>query len=257
MKSYLVDAFTDEVFKGNPAAVLVMDQWLPDDILQKIAIENGVGETAFTVKEGNSYKLRWFTHKCEIELCGHATLATAFILMKYYELEVSSITFQTLGGEVKVSRIADRYELEFPSFEVKPVRVTKAMEDSIGAQIQEAYLGRDLLCVVDSPETLAALQPDFDKIAALDGVLMNVTAKGDKYDCVSRTFTPKHGVLEDQVCGSGHCHIVPYWAKKLSKKNIIAFQDSQRTVVLYGRYEGSKTYLAGNAVLYSTSEINI
>ncbi|KRK80160.1 PhzF family phenazine biosynthesis protein [Companilactobacillus nodensis] len=257
MKSYTVDAFTNEIFKGNPAAVLVMDHWLPDETLQNIAIENGVAETAFTVKEGDSYKLRWFTHKCELELCGHATLATAFILMKYYEPEIDSVTFQTLGGEVKVTKIADRYELEFPSFELKQVEVTKKMEDSIGAKIQEAYLGRDLLCVVDSPETVINLQPDFDKIAALDGVLLNVTAMGKEYDCVSRTFTPKHGVLEDQVCGSGHCHIVPYWSKRLGKKNITAFQASQRTGVLYGRYEGAKTYLAGNAVLYSTSEINL
>ncbi|WP_125588032.1 PhzF family phenazine biosynthesis protein [Companilactobacillus jidongensis] len=257
MKSYLVDAFTDVIFKGNPAAVVIMDHWLPDEILQKIAIENGVAETAFTVKEGSSYKLRWFTHTCEIELCGHATLATAFVLMNYYEFEADVITFQTLGGEVKVAKTIDGYELEFPSFELNQVEVTKAMEDSISAPIQEAYLGRDLLCVVDSPKVIASLQPDFDKIASLDGVLLNVTARGKNYDCVSRTFTPKHGVLEDQVCGSGHCHIVPYWSNKLSKKNIVAFQASQRTGVLYGRYEGSKTYLAGKAVLYSTSEISL
>ncbi|WP_334329229.1 PhzF family phenazine biosynthesis protein [Companilactobacillus sp. HBUAS59699] len=257
MKSYIVDAFTDEIFKGNPAAVVVMDHWPTDEVLQKIAIENGVAETAFTVKEGNSYKLRWFTHKCEIELCGHATLATAFILMNYYEANVDLLTFQTLGGKLIVRKTSDGYEMEFPSFEFKPVEVTRAMEESIGAKIQEAYLGRDLLCVVDSPEIIANLKPDFDKIVALDGVLLNVTTKGEQYDCVSRTFTPKHGVLEDQVCGSGHCHIIPYWAKKLGKKNITAFQASQRTGILYGRYEGEKTFLAGKAVLYSKSEINI
>ncbi|WP_125589199.1 PhzF family phenazine biosynthesis protein [Companilactobacillus jidongensis] len=257
MKGYIVDAFTDEIFKGNPAAVFVMDKWPSDELMQKIAIENNLSETAFTVKNGKKYKLRWFTPGGEIDLCGHATLATGFILLNYYEIELNQITFETMSGELAVTKKNDLYEMNFPSYELKKVPVTEEMEDSIGTQIKEAYLGRDLLCVVDSPATVSNLKLNFDSMVKLDGLLMNVTARGNKYDCVSRSFAPKLDIQEDPVCGSGHCHIVPYWAKRLDKKDIVAYQDSERTGILYCRYEGDRTYLSGHAVLYSITKVFI
>ena len=255
MKQYVVDAFTDEVFSGNPAAVCITKEWLSDDLMMNITRENNLSETAFAVKERDRYKLRWFTPGGEIDLCGHATLATAFVIMNYYDTHLEEVAFDTLSGVLTVKKKQDLYEMDFPAYELKPKEVTSTMEDAIGARPVEAYMGRDLLCIFESEDVVRGLSPDMEKLKALDGLLLQVTAKGREYDCVSRSFAPKLNVPEDTVCGSGHCHIVPYWAKKEGKDDIIACQASRRGGILYCGIEADRVKLAGKAALYSEAEL--
>ena len=255
MKQYVVDAFTDRVFHGNQAAVCVLDAWLPEERMMDITRENNFSETAFTVKEGEKWHLRWFTPGGEIDLCGHATLGTAFVLLNHYVPQVQQLVFTTLSGDLIVTRRGELYEMEFPAYELRPVAVTAAIEEALGAPVREAWLARDLLCVLDDEQTVRELQPDLEKIRRLDGLLVHVTARGREEDCVSRSFAPKLAVAEDPVCGSGHCHIIPYWAERMGKDELVAFQASRRGGTLYCRREGSKIFLAGKAVLYSIDEL--
>lgn len=257
MKCYHVDAFAEKPFEGNPAAVCVLDSYPADELMQKIAIENNLSETAFTVKEGDHYRLRWFTPGGEIDLCGHATLGTAFVLFSFFEKEAASITFQTMSGPLTVVRKGDLLEMDFPAYELKQVPVTKAMEDAFGVSITEAWLGRDLLCVTEDAAVVPTLAPDQAKLMELDGLLQHITAKGTDFDSVSRTFAPKLAVAEDPVCGSGHCHIVPLWAQKLGKNNIVARQASKRGGTLYCEMQGDRLTMAGSAVLYSIAELYV
>lgn len=255
MKQYVVDAFTDKVFAGNPAAICVLDKWISDELMQKITTENNLSETAFTVKEGGHYHLRWFTPGGEIDLCGHATLATAYTLFRFYEKDADILSFDTLSGVLTVRKNGDLLEMDFPAYELHPVEVTDKMVDAIGIRPLEAYMGRDLLCVVSSEDEVRSAAPNQAKIMELDGLLVHLTAKGADFDCVSRSFAPKCGVAEDPVCGSGHCHIVPYWAKALEKHSLVAYQASRRGGVLHCRIDGDRIVLAGNAALYSEAEI--
>ena len=255
MKQYIVDAFTDKVFGGNPAAVCIMDSWPSDDLMMNITVENNLSETAFAVREGSRYRLRWFTPGGEIDLCGHATLATAFVLMNYYDSAANTVVFTTMSGELTVDRHEDMYEMDFPAYKLRPVPVTDEITEAVGAAPVEAYMGRDLLCVFDSENTVKNLHPDMEKLKELDGLLLQATAKGSDFDCVSRSFAPKLNVPEDPVCGSGHCHIVPYWAGRSGKKEIVAFQASLRGGILYCRVEGERVRLAGKAALFSVGEI--
>ena len=257
MKQYVVDAFTDKVFAGNPAAVCVMDKWLDDELMQKIAIENNLSETAFCVKEVEKYHLRWFTPGGEIDLCGHATLATAYVILRFVEPELSEVRFDTLSGELIVTKNGDLLEMVFPAYELKPVEVTEQMRDVIGVKPAAAFMGRDLLCVLDDEAEVRACAPDMAKVMQLDGLLLHITAKGKDFDCISRSFAPKCNVAEDPVCGSGHCHIIPYWAKALGKTELVAYQASKRGGVLYTRLEGDRVILAGKAALFSEAEIHI
>lgn len=219
MKCYHVDAFAEKVFEGNPAAVCVLDKYPSDALMQKIAGENNLSETAFAVKEGEGYHLRWFTPGGEIDLCGHATLGTAYVLFRFFEKDASSITFQTMSGALTVLKKGNLLEMDFPAYELKQIPVTPAMEDAFGVAITEAWLGRDLLCVTENAEAIPTLTPNQAKLMELDGLLQHITAKGKEYDSVSRTFAPKLAVAEDPVCGSGHCHIVPLWAKSWGRKD--------------------------------------
>ena len=255
MKQYVVDAFTDQVFHGNQAAVCVLDHWLSEELMMNITRENNFSETAFTVKEGEKWHLRWFTPGGEIDLCGHATLATAFVLLNYYEKDAQLVVFTTLSGDLIVTRKGELYEMEFPAYDLKKVDVTVAMEDALGASVKEAYLARDLLCVLDDEQVVRDLKPDLEKIKKIDGLLVHVTARGRDADCVSRSFAPKLSVAEDPVCGSGHCHIIPYWADLLGKDDLVAYQASKRGGTLYCRREGSKIFMAGKAALYSIDEL--
>ncbi len=257
MKQYVVDAFTDKIFGGNPAAVNIMENWPSEELMQQITIENNLSETAFAVKEGENYRLRWFTPGGEIDLCGHATLASAFVILNFYEPERSEVSFETLSGILTVVRNGERYEMDFPGYELKEVPVTQEMTEAIGAKPREAYLGRDLLCVFEDEAIIKSLQPDLDKVKDLDGLLLQTTAKGTAVDCVSRTFAPKLNVPEDPVCGSGHCHIVPYWMSMNDKKELIAYQASKRGGILYCRMEGDRVKLAGKAALYSVAELMV
>jgi PhzF family phenazine biosynthesis protein len=255
LNQYIINAFTDIVFKGNPAAVCILDYWLSDEILLKITQENNLSETAFVVKINDKYHLRWFTPGGEIDLCGHATLATAFVYLNYIIPNEKEIAFETLSGVLTVTLKDDLYTMDFPAYELKKVDVTDKMKDILGVDIVEAYMGRDLLCVVNSKEKVHNIVPNFEKIKELDGLLVHVTAKGDKVDCVSRSFAPKCNILEDPVCGSGHCHIVPYWTNVLQKNEILAYQDSFRGGYLYTKLNGNRIELSGKAVLFSKCEI--
>ena len=255
MKQYVVDAFTDKPFAGNPAAVCVMDKWPSEEFMVKIAMENNLSETAFVVKEGEKYHLRWFTPGGEIDLCGHATLASGFTLMNYYCTDAASVTFTTLSGDLIVERKGDLYEMDFPAYEMQEVPVTNEMADAIGVRPLAAYMARDLVCVLENEEQVRRFTPDMEKVRQLDGLLLHTTARGSEVDCVSRSYCPKLNVAEDPVCGSGHCHIVPYWVKTLSKDSVIAYQASKRGGTLYCRQIGQRIKMAGKAALFSVDEI--
>lgn len=264
MRQYVVDAFTDRVFAGNQAAVCVLDEWLPEATMMLVAAENNFSETAFVVNEPGSpaghYHLRWFTPGGEIDLCGHATLATAYVLLRFVEPNADRVEFDTLGGHLVVERQGDLLAMDFPAYDLTPVPVTDAMEAAIGARPTEAYMGRDLLCVLESAATVREAAPVQDKARKLDGLLLHITARGEgdsPYDCVSRSFAPKLAVAEDPVCGSGHCHIVPFWADRLGKDDIVAYQASRRGGELYCRMRGTRVTLAGRAALFSVAELYV
>lgn len=257
MKQYVVDAFTDRVFSGNPAAVCLLEEAISDELMKNIAMENNLSETAYILKEGNTFNLRWFTPGGEIDLCGHATLASAFVLFEKEGYTGQSITFSTLSGDLTVEKKKDLFEMAFPAYDLKEVPVTNAMEEALGARPLEAYLARDLVCIFDDESIVKELKPKLDKIKDLEGLLVHPTAPGVDFDCVSRSFAPKLSVDEDPVCGSGHCHIVPYWAKRLGKDKIEAFQASPRGGRLSCRLEGERVYLAGKAVLFSEGNLDL
>lgn len=255
MKCYIIDAFAEKLFEGNPAAVCVLEQWLDDVLMQKIAMENNLSETAFTCKEGNIYHLRWFTPGGEIDLCGHATLATAFVLANFVEPDERLFEFETRSGRLKVQREDQLYTMDFPAFALKSIPVTSEMSEAIGYCPTEAWLGRDLVCILDNEMQVKTVNPDMEKVKALDGLLLHVSTKGDTYDCVTRSFAPKLNIVEDPVCGSGHCHVAPLWAEKLQKRKLIARQASLRGGTLYCEMQENRVMLCGKAVLYSISEL--
>lgn len=255
MIQYVVDAFTDRIFQGNPAAVNILEQWPEEALMMQITRENNLSETAFAVKEGDGYKLRWFTPGGEIDLCGHATLATAYVLHRFYAPEETRFSFLTRSGVLTVEKKDDLFEMRFPAYTLRPVPVTDAMEKALGARPRAAFLGRDLLCIFENEETVRTLAPDLEQLKQLDGLLVQVTAPGRDWDCVSRSFAPKLAVPEDPVCGSGHCHIIPYWAKALGKRQLRAFQASPRGGILYCRMEENEVLLSGKAALYARSEL--
>ena len=257
LRQYVVDAFADRVFEGNPAAVCVLERWPDEALMMSITRENNLSETAFAVPEGEGYRLRWFTPGGEIDLCGHATLAAAYVIDQFVQPGVQSIRFQTLSGLLTVTRRGELYEMDFPAYTLKQLEVTDAITEALGARPREVWRARDLLCVFDDPETVMNLKPDLDKVRALKGALMQVTAPGTgtEFDCISRSFAPKMEVPEDPVCGSGHCHIIPYWAGRLGKTELVARQASPRGGTLYCRLEGDRVALAGRAALYARSEL--
>lgn len=260
MKQYIVDAFANKAFCGNPAAVVILDRWPEDEFLRKIAMENNLSETAFAVKtDVSTYRLRWFTPTGEIDLCGHATLATGYVLCNFYEKESTHLEFETLSGNLSIDKIGERYEMDFPAFELKKVELTpqlaKKYGEAYGMVPIEVYEGGDTVAVFESEEDIYALKPDQKKLAQLYGVCQHATAKGSgKYHCVSRTFAPKCNVPEDPVCGRGHCHFVPYYASQI-EGIIFAYQASSRGGELYCRLLGNRVKIAGNANLFSIAEL--
>ncbi len=261
IKCYFVDAFADKVFEGNPAGVCVLEKGLPDELMLNIAAENNLSETAFAVKEGEAYRLRWFTPTKEVDLCGHATLATAFVLANFVEPEAEIFRFDTLSGRLQAVRrgdMADLYEIDFPAYKLEQVPVTDKMAEAAGVRPLKAYMGRDLLCVFEHADDVITMRPDMGKVKELDGLLLQVTAPGKgEFDCVSRAFGPKVGIDEDPVCGSGHCHIIPYWGRRLGKKQILARQASARGGTLYGELEEDRVRISGHAVLYAIAELYV
>jgi len=247
---YQVDSVGDKPCAGNPAAVCPLDAWLPDATLQSIALENNLSETAFTVARGpGDYELRWFTPKAEVDLCGHATLATASVLFEQRGEAAAAIAFQTRSGELRVGRDGDLLVMDFPALPAEQVPVPEGLVDALG--IEPVYFLRAVknMAVLEREDQVRSVEPDFRYIAAMQGMGLIVTAPGDASDCASRYFAPHVGVDEDPVTGSAHCTIVPYWAERLGKTDIHARQVSARSGDLFCRMLGERVEMAGRAVL--------
>lgn len=257
---YQVDAFTDKLFGGNPAAVCPLNEWLPDSTMQQIAVENNLAETAFFVKAGNGYKLRWFTPEFEIDLCGHATLATAHILFTELGYTGDTILFETVkAGILKVSRNAGKYTLDFPSRPATTAKAPKGLLEAISnKQPKEVLRSRDYMLVYETEEDIIRFEPDHAVLAKIEGIVgVIVTAPGKEVDFVSRFFAPGAGIPEDPVTGSAHCNLIPYWADKLGKTQLHAFQLSARKGELWCELRGDRVLMSGNAVMYLKGEIMI
>ena len=261
MKQYIIDAFTDKPFSGNPAAVCVMEEWPEESLMMKIAMENNLSETAFIVKEGKEYRLRWFTPTCEVGLCGHATLASGYTLLNYYETEAESVIFNTLGGKLTVVRKDNGYEMIFPNIPIERVAVTNEMIEYLGVTPTDAWMGKDLdlICVLQEETQVMEFTPDAESLKKLPGRMVHITAPGSNgYDCCSRCFRPKIGILEDPVCGSAHCQIIPYWAKRLGKNTIRAWEASSRGGDLTGEIiDNNIIKIIGKACTFSVSELSL
>ncbi len=253
---HVVHAFTDKRFSGNPAAACPLNDWPDDELLQAIAAENNLSETAFFVNEGEYYRLRWFTPRVEVNLCGHATLASAHVIFNDPEVEQDTVVFEMRSGRLTVRRESDLMILDFPAH--KPVRVmsTDRLIKSLGQKPHTIMAGGEFyLTVFDDEATVANLKPDFKLMETLDkGVI--ATAKGSaQLDFVSRCFVPNVGIPEDPVTGSAHCALVPYWSEKLTKKKFHARQISKRGGDLFCKYEENRVHIGGKAVTYSTGHI--
>jgi len=254
---YQIDAFTNLQFKGNPAAVCPLESWISDELMQKIAAENNLSETAFFVKEGEDYHLRWFTPKAEIELCGHATLASAYVIFTYLDKNISHIKFHTLSGVLEVTKEGNLFSMVFPSIESEKCEAPKELIKGLGKRPIEVYKATNYMAVFETEEEILDLQLDMAELKKLDAHGVIVTAKGKDVDFVSRFFAPKLGVDEDPVTGSAHCALIPYWQKKLNKSDFVALQLSQRTGKLHCTYLGEKVKMAGEAAPYLEGYINI
>ena len=258
MKQYIVDAFTREPFSGNPAAVCVMEQWPSDQSMMKLAAENNLSETAFIVKEDGGYHLRWFTPGTEVELCGHATLASAFVILNFYEPESLEVKFSTLSGILTVRRNSDFFVMDFPTYELREIPVTDAMENAFGVRPVKAVLGLDLICVFETEEQVREMRPDQELLVQIEGRIQNATARGKETDCVSRSFCPKLSIPEDPVCGSAHCQIADYWAGVLGKQTINAYQASKRGGYLKcEKTSKDRISISGEAVLVAVTDIMV
>lgn len=255
---YQVDAFAEEVFSGNPAAVIPLYEWLSDDLMQKIALENNLSETAFFVKKGEYFELRWFTPESEVDLCGHATLASAHVIAEFLDYDDPAIVFETKCGRLFVDREDDLYSMDFPAWGLREIQVTERVTKALGARPSELFMGeRDMMAVFEKEDDIRNLHPDHRLVSKLDGMCMICTAPGLDYDFVSRTFVPEEGIPEDPVTGSAHCTLVPFWAARLSKDNLLAFQASARGGVLDCQHMGDRVKIAGKAVTYMKGTITL
>ncbi len=254
---FQVDAFASRVFAGNPAAVVVMDEWLSDPILQAIAQENNYSETAFVVPRGDSFDLRWFTPEIEMDLCGHATLASAHVIFQHGYTSKEEIVFRSKGGNLTVRREGDLLAMNFPAWPPRPTEADTAVNAALGATPIELHASRDLLAVFDSQADVEALRPDFPAVAKLNTLAVIATAPGNSCDFVSRFFAPGVGVPEDPVTGSAHCTLVPYWSARLGKTKLHALQVSKRGGELFCEHLGERVVLAGRVVEYLRGEITV
>ena len=258
MEQYIVDAFTSQPFSGNPAAVCLMDTWPREEAMMKLAMENNLSETAFLVREGEGYRLRWFTPGTEVDLCGHATLASAFVVLTCCETEKDTVVFHTRSGLLTIRKRGKLLDMDFPLGLQEEIPVTPDMERAFGVRPVSAFLGTDLLCVFEREEDVRDMKPDQALLTGLPGRIQNATARGRETDCVSRSFCPKLSVAEDPVCGSAHCQIAPLWAERLGKKEILAYQASRRGGYLHCRIQGQgRITISGEAVLVARSQLMV
>lgn len=255
LRQYQVDAFASRAFEGNPAAVCPLDSWLDDGLLQAIAEENNLSETAFFVPSEKGYQLRWFTPVREVDLCGHATLATAHILFEKLGYAQPVITFETRSGDLFVKRNGRQLEMDFPASSLTPCALPAILLEGLGQRPIEVWAAEDYVAVFDSETTVRAITPDQALLSQLDLRCVVITAPGDEVDFVSRVFGPKFGIPEDPVTGSAHCELAPYWARKLGKNILNARQVSKRGGTLACEVKADRVVLTGRAVTFMEAEI--
>lgn len=254
---YQVDAFATEVFRGNPAAVMPLRRWFDDERLQALAVENNLSETAFLVPHGEDFELRWFTPAAEIDLCGHATLASAFVLFTRLQPGRERVTFHTRSGPLTVEREGERLVMDFPARPATPCEAPDGLAKALGRAPAAVLRARDLLAVYEREDEVRGLVPDFTAILALGVHGVIVTAPGGDVDFVSRFFAPKMGVPEDPVTGSAHCTLAPYWAERLGRTTLRARQVSKRTGEVACELRGDRVRLGGGAVLYLEGTVRL
>jgi PhzF family phenazine biosynthesis protein len=255
MITYFVDAFAENLFSGNPAAVCPLEKWLPDGTMQDIAMENNLAETAFFVKTGSRYRIRWFTPAVEVDLCGHATLASSHVLFSHLGCKDATILFDSNSGELKVTR-EPMLTLDFPVDSLVPAEAPQSIEDALGRSPIDCYKGKtDYLLVFETQAHVEGFRPDFKLIAKATARGIIVTAQGDKVDFVSRFFAPQSGIDEDPVTGSAHTTLTPYWAKKLGKSKLSALQVSKRGGRLECELAGERVKIGGKAITYMIGDV--
>ncbi len=257
IRFYQIDAFADRVFAGNPAGVCFLDGRPEDRLLQSIASENNLSETAFLVQTGDVYELRWFTPKAEVDLCGHATLASAFAIFETEKPEARRVDFRTKGGVLSVDRQEDMLVMDFPARPPEPCEPPRDIAGILGLPPIQVMRARDLLAVYEEEDEVRTLAPDFARIAALDYLGVIVTAPGKQSDFVSRFFAPRVGLPEDPVTGSAHCTLIPYWSHRLGKKQLHALQLSERDGELSCLDKGERVAIGGRAVTYLSGTIRV
>jgi len=248
LRLYQIDAFASALFRGNPAGVCPLESWLSDALMQNIAMENNVAETAFYVRTGDRFRIRWFTPAVEVDLCGHATLAAAFVIFTYDRFSADEIVFDSRSGELRVRRDGDFLTLNFPADPLRPVPEPPGLSEALGAKPKEVLLGKtDVLAVFPVQADVEAMKPDFRKLAGIEARGVIVTAPGDEVDFVSRFFAPQVGIDEDPVTGSAHTSLTPFWAARLGKTEMSARQLSGRGGFLKVRLEGARVEISGQA----------
>lgn len=252
-----VDAFTRTPLAGNPAAVVPLNAWLPDALMQAIAVENNLSETAFLAREGGGWRIRWFTPSMEVELCGHATLAAGHVLLEHIEPGLDSITFASRSGPLTVTRQGDRLALDFPAYPSRKIETPPLLVEALGATPVETWLGVKMMALFEREADVVALAPDFGKVARIEAFGVIATAPGERSDFASRYFVPQAGVDEDPVTGAAHCQLTPYWAKRLGKRQLHARQVSKRGGELWCEDRGDRVTLAGYAVDYLRGKIEV
>lgn len=247
---YQIDAFTSEVFGGNPAAVCPLEYWLEDNILQKIAKENNLSETAFFVDRGDFYQLRWFTPQIEVDLCGHATLASAYVIMNYLNPSLNKVVFGSQSGDLNVTKKDDLYSLDFPVHVPKPCEAPENLLRAMDIIPEEVFASNNYMLLYKTEADVRQVNPYMKLLKELDRMGVIVTAPGENSDFVSRFFAPAVGIPEDPVTGSAHCTLIPYWSKELNKRELHAFQVSERGGEIFGVNNGDRVTIAGRAVKY-------
>jgi len=255
---YQIDAFTSDLFGGNPAGVCLLEQWPADETMQAIGAENNLSETAFLVPSGpGQYDLRWFTPEVEVDLCGHATLASAFVIFRYVDEALAAVSFDTKSGRLTVVKDGDRLTMDFPSRPPSPCPLPEDLVNGLGVTPIEVHRARDYVALFESEDQVRQLRPDFPSLARLDATGIIVTAEGQSSDFVSRFFAPAVGIPEDPVTGSAHCSLIPFWAARLGKSELHAFQVSRRGGELFCRDAGDRVHISGRAVTYLKGTITI
>ncbi len=258
LELFQVDAFTDKLYSGNPAAVIPLEKWLPDNLMQTIAMENNLSETVFYVPKGNDFHIRWFTPMIEVNLCGHATLAAAHVMYHHNDYEKPQINFHSLSGLLTVKRSGEMITLNFPTDEPFKIEIPNVIVEAIGMRPVEVYKGRNvLLAVLNSQKEIETLNPEINLVAQAHPHGIIFTANGEDVDFVSRCFFPNTGVNEDPVTGSAHTILTPYWAAKLNKSKLTAKQLSKRVGDLICELKGNRVEISGKAITYMTSEIEV